>query len=77
HGNVAEWCSDWYKPEAYKDSAKLNPTGPADGDKRVVRGGSFRSPASGVRSAARDGKRHTERLETVGFRIVYAPTTPK
>lgn len=73
HGNVAEWCGDWYKPEAYKDSPKLNPTGPADGDKRVIRGGSFRDPASGVRSAVRDGKRPTDRLETVGFRIVYAP----
>ncbi|MCI0699841.1 MAG: bifunctional serine/threonine-protein kinase/formylglycine-generating enzyme family protein [Planctomycetia bacterium] len=73
HGNVAEWCSDWYKPEAYKDAPKDNPTGPADGDKRVIRGGSYRDPASGVRSAVRAGVRPTERLDTVGFRIVYAP----
>ena len=46
HGNVAEWCSDWYRSEAYKDAAKESPTGPTDGDKRVIRGGSFREPAS-------------------------------
>ena len=73
HGNVAEWCGDWYKSEAYKDAAKDNPSGPADGDKRVVRGGSFRDPASGTRSAARAGVRPTERSDTIGFRAIYAP----
>jgi formylglycine-generating enzyme required for sulfatase activity len=73
NGNIAEWCADYYKPDAYKDAARDNPTGPADGDKRVVRGGSFRDPASGVRSAVRDGKRPTDRNDTVGFRVVYAP----
>jgi formylglycine-generating enzyme required for sulfatase activity/tRNA A-37 threonylcarbamoyl transferase component Bud32 len=74
HGNVAEWCSDWYRSEAYKDAAKDSPTGPADGDKKVVRGGSFRDPASACRSAARFGVRPTERADSIGFRVVYAPT---
>ncbi len=73
HGNLAEWCSDWYRSEAYKDGAKDNPTGPADGEKRVVRGGSWAAPASAARSAARAGVRPTERLDTVGFRVIYAP----
>jgi formylglycine-generating enzyme required for sulfatase activity len=73
HGNVWEWCSDLYKPEAYKDAPKDNPTGPTDSDKRVIRGGSLREPASGVRSAVRAGLRPTERLDSVGFRVVYAP----
>jgi eukaryotic-like serine/threonine-protein kinase len=73
HGNIAEWCSDWYKSEAYKDGGRDNPTGPDDGDKRVVRGGSFRDPASATRSAGRAGVRPTDRLPTVGFRVVYAP----
>ena len=57
HGNLAEWCSDWYKSEAYKNAARDNPTGPADSDRRVVRGGSFRDPATATRSAARTGVR--------------------
>jgi formylglycine-generating enzyme required for sulfatase activity len=73
HGNVAEWCSDWYRSEAYNDAVRDNPTGPADGDKRVIRGGSFSDHASALRSAARSSARPTERLATVGFRVVYAP----
>jgi formylglycine-generating enzyme required for sulfatase activity len=51
-----------------------NPTGPTDGDKRVIRGGSFRDPASAARSAAREGQRPNDRRDTVGFRVVYAPS---
>ena len=49
HGNVAEWCLDWYKP-GYSETAQDNPTGPADGDRRVVRGGSFKTSAVETRS---------------------------
>jgi formylglycine-generating enzyme required for sulfatase activity len=72
-GNVAEWCADWYRSEAYRDAARDDPTGPADGDKRVIRGGSFRDPASAARSAARSFARPGERRDSVGFRAVYAP----
>ncbi len=74
HGNVAEWCLDWYAP---RDPARggewTDPTGPADGERRVVRGGSFRLPAARCRSAARDSWRPTERRDDLGFRIVFAP----
>ena len=73
HGNVAEWCHDWYKPVYPGDAERDNPTGPADGDRNVIRGGSFQTPAAEVRSAARAGARPNERREDVGFRIVYAP----
>lgn len=55
-GNVAEFCSDWYAPGTYEqlqDGVK-DPTGPASGTERVIRGGSFKSRASEVRSASRD-----------------------
>src|SRR5262249_31526363 len=71
HGNIAEWCNDFYKSEAYKASARENPTGPTDGDRHVVRGGSFRDPATASRSAARDAARDPS--DKIGFRIVYAP----
>lgn len=55
-GNVAEFCLDFYSPDAYKaDTLSLvNPLGPEGGQEHVIRGGSFKSDARDVRSAARD-----------------------
>lgn len=54
-GNVAEFCLDFYSPDAYKtDTVFVNPRGPAKGEEHVIRGGSFKSDAKDVRSAARD-----------------------
>lgn len=81
HGNVAEWCQDWFKAGYPADGPRTDPTGPASGDRRVVRGGSFRDPASACRSAARKGLRPFDTggegnnpvTGAVGFRVVYAP----
>lgn len=58
-GNVAEYTADWYAEDAYNDLQEgvTDPKGPANGEERVVRGGSFKSTVSEVRSAARA---HTE-----------------
>lgn len=40
-GNVSEWVSDWYLKEYYNKSTRINPQGPNDGMKKVIRGGSF------------------------------------
>ena len=40
HGNVCEWCSDWYD-EKYYNSAKTDPTGPESGSRRILRGGGW------------------------------------
>ncbi len=55
-GNVAEFCLDYYSPDAYKDDSTrmINPRGPASGREHVIRGGSFKSDAKDVRSASRD-----------------------
>jgi formylglycine-generating enzyme required for sulfatase activity len=54
HGNVLEWCQDLYAKRAYSEASKVNPRGPAEGDERVVRGGSWKSPAENCESAFRD-----------------------
>jgi formylglycine-generating enzyme required for sulfatase activity len=60
HGNVSEWCNDFYAEDAYRRSGGDDPRGPATGEKRVLRGGNWRSDASQCRSSARSA-------ETPGF----------
>jgi len=89
-GNVAEFCSDYYSADAYKnDTVSINPRGPLEGKERVIRGGSFKSDAKDVRSAARDFTKTDIWLMTdpqmpksiwwysdcidVGFRVVCEP----
>ena len=58
-GNVLEYCSDWYAPDAYEKMADgaVDPKGPQSGTEHVVRGGLYSDDAADVRSASR---RHTE-----------------
>ncbi len=53
HGNVSEWCWDWYDENYYKQSETINPKGPKSGLKRVHRGGSFLDGFAKLRSSAR------------------------
>ena len=55
-GNVSEFCLDFYSADTYKSdsTAVIDPKGPAKGKEHVIRGGSFKSDARDVRSAARD-----------------------
>ena len=70
HGNVAEWCQDYYIASYDKESPTSDPTGPSTGVNRVVRGGSWNVPASRCRSAARSSEPPTTRRDDLGFRIV-------
>jgi formylglycine-generating enzyme required for sulfatase activity len=53
HGNVWEWCNDFYKPDYYLESPAKDPKGPDSGDKKVVRGGCWNSTPDACRSAYR------------------------
>lgn len=66
-GNVAEFCSDWYQPDAYSkypEGIVRDPKGPEAGEEHVVRGGTFMNPAGSLRSAARDYTRTEAWLKT-------------
>ncbi len=56
HGNVAEWCHDIYSESYYQKSEPADPHGPAAGNKRVLRGGSWRSGDDACRSSARNSE---------------------
>ncbi len=69
HGNVEEWCADWYDSEYYAHSERDDPRGPATGSKRVVRGGSYFYFGLSARSAIRAARPPDLGGFTVGFRV--------
>jgi len=72
-GNVWEWVGDWYDAKYYANSPARNPTGPASGQYRVLRGGSWLVEQWGVRAADRDGYYPAYRDGYIGFRCARSP----
>jgi sulfatase modifying factor 1 len=70
HGNVYEWCSDWYSTDYYKRSAVDEPRGV--GGHRVIRGGSWNLMPRSCRSASRYGYTPKSRYIDLGFRLALA-----
>ncbi len=70
HGNVWEWCADWYGEHYYAESPAEDPAGPATGDRRVVRGGCWSSPGNNCRTAYRGKLEPGDHVYRVGFRVL-------
>jgi formylglycine-generating enzyme required for sulfatase activity len=72
-GNVWEWVNDWYSSSYYGSSPSSNPTGPATGTDRVLRGGSWSGDTNNVRSSNRFDVTPGATSSTIGFRVARAP----
>ena len=72
-GNVTEWVADWYAADYYGSSPSSNPTGPIQGDYKVLRGGSWHSDEYSVRSADRHWLGPDTRDVVIGFRCAMTP----
>jgi formylglycine-generating enzyme required for sulfatase activity len=76
HGNVSEWCADWYDKDYYKNAPAMDPAGPKEGaltvPVRVLRGGSWSSISKVCRSSERFYDQDTRRYPDYGFRVACA-----
>jgi formylglycine-generating enzyme required for sulfatase activity len=70
HGNVWEWCSDFYDKAYYSNSPRVDPKGPPAGSARSLRGGSWVNSKAYLRCSCRDGYAPDVGRSSVGFRVV-------
>jgi uncharacterized protein (TIGR02996 family) len=70
HGNVSEWCADWFDEHYYQTSPRQDPPGPPQGDHRVLRGGSWHDAGQYCRAAFRYDRPADEERNEFGLRVL-------
>jgi formylglycine-generating enzyme required for sulfatase activity len=73
HGNVSEWCLDWYDSNYYATSPDTDPEGAPSSSRRVLRGGGWSNDARNCRSAYRSSGTPPYLDNSAGFRVVFWP----
>ncbi len=74
HGNVDEWCWDWFGPPALNPGSRT-PAGPVSGVFKVIRGGSYLPGAAGLRASTRGRAVPRTKASTIGLRLVRSVPT--
>ena len=69
-GNVSEWAWDWYDSKAYEGRGATDPSGPASGEGRVLRGGSWDSASENARVSFRGYNQPKTKDNRIGVRLV-------
>jgi serine/threonine-protein kinase len=72
-GNASEWVADYYQSDYYSISPRGDPTGPANGTLRIMRGGHWAFTADGLRSTGRVVHSPTYSIDYSGFRCARTP----
>ena len=75
HGNIWEWCWDWYDENYYGQGPPVDPIGPSQGERRVIRGGCCINTARDVRTAVRSRNVPSSRDPHRGFRVARNEAT--
>jgi len=70
HGNVWEWCMDWFGQDYYMRTLQVDPVGPVSGSSRLLRGGARDCTPFVCRSAFRYSSAPANRAVNGGFRVV-------
>jgi len=81
HGNMLEWCQDWYDPHYYRTSSVRDPRGPENGTCRVLRGGAWVDERGEMTCAYRKAAEPYGNRPIYGFRVCIeilgeTPETP-